>query len=47
MSVALPSVGCMAGDLFDLDAAGLLAAASSAVRVRRLAEVHDLRVLAQ
>ena len=33
--------------LADLDAAGLLAVASSAVRGRRLAEVWDLRVLAQ
>jgi hypothetical protein len=33
--------------LLDLDAAGLLAAASEAVRARRLAEVHELRVLAQ
>ena len=34
-------------DLSDLDAAGLLAAASGAVRARRLAEVRDLEVLAQ
>lgn len=33
--------------LDELDAAGLLAASSSAVRVRRLAEVEDLLVLAQ
>jgi hypothetical protein len=37
----------MDDDLFDLDATALLAAASEAVRVRRLAEVHDLEVLAQ
>jgi hypothetical protein len=40
-------VGCMDGDLRDLDAAGLLAAASWVVRERRLAEVRDLRVLSQ
>jgi len=34
-------------DLHDLDAAGLLAASSRAVRARRLAEVRDLVVLAQ
>jgi antitoxin (DNA-binding transcriptional repressor) of toxin-antitoxin stability system len=34
-------------DLLDLDAAALLAAASEAVRARRLAEVRDLEVLAQ
>ncbi len=34
-------------DLNDLDAGGLLAAASEAVRARRLAEVDDLEVLAQ
>jgi hypothetical protein len=37
----------MDDDLSDLDAAGLLAASSQAVRARRLAEVRDLRVLAQ
>jgi hypothetical protein len=37
----------MNDDLSDLDASGLLAAASDAVRVRRLAEVRDLEVLAQ
>ena len=37
----------MNDDLSDLDAAGLLAAASGAVRARRLAEVRDLEVLAQ
>ncbi len=34
-------------ELDELDAAGLLAASSAAVRVRRLAEVEDLLVLAQ
>ena len=37
----------MPTDLRDLDAAGLLAASSGAVRDRRLAEVQDLEVLAQ
>ncbi len=37
----------MDDDLPDLDASGLLAAASEAVRARRLAEVRDLEVLAQ
>ena len=37
----------MTDNLSDLDAAGLLAAASDAVRERRLAEVRDLEVLAQ
>jgi antitoxin (DNA-binding transcriptional repressor) of toxin-antitoxin stability system len=37
----------MNDDLPDLDAGGLLAAASEAVRARRLAEVRDLEVLAQ
>jgi hypothetical protein len=37
----------MDDDLPDLDAAGLLAASSRAVRARRLAEVRDLNVLAQ
>ena len=37
----------MDDDLTDLDKAGLLAAASGAVRARRLAEVRDLEVLAQ
>ena len=37
----------MTVDLDELDAAGLLAASSAAVRVRRLAEVEDLLVLAQ
>jgi hypothetical protein len=36
----------MNDDLSDLDAAGLLAAASESVRVRRLAEVRELEVLA-
>jgi len=40
-------VGVVEEDLTDLDAAALLAAASEAVRARRLAEVRDLRVLAQ
>ena len=46
MSVVTSSVGFMNDDLPDLDASGLLAAASDAVRVRRLAEVRDLEVLA-
>ena len=37
----------MTGTLTDLDARGLLAAATQAVRQRRLAEVHDLQVLAR
>ncbi len=37
----------MSDALSDLDAAGLLAAATAAVRERRLAEVRDLEVLAQ
>ena len=37
----------MSDTLTDLDAAALLAAASGAVRERRLAEVRDLEVLAQ
>jgi hypothetical protein len=37
----------MEDELTDLDAAGLLAASSGAVRARRLAEVADLQVLAQ
>ena len=41
------SVCLMNDDLPDLDASGLLAAASEAVRARRLAEVRDLEVLAQ
>ena len=41
------SVLCMEPDLTDLDAAGLVAAATEAVRARRLAEVADLEVLAQ
>jgi hypothetical protein len=45
--VVAPSVGLMNDDLSDLDAAGLLAAASGAVRARRLAEVRDLEVLTQ
>ena len=40
------SVGLMNDDLSDLDAAGLLAAASDSVRARRLAEVRELQVLA-
>jgi hypothetical protein len=47
VSVVASSVGPMNDDLSDLDAAGLLAAASGAVRARRLAEVRDLQVLAQ
>ena len=46
LSVVTSSVGLMNDDLSDLDAAGLLAAASGAVRARRLAEVRDLEVLA-
>ena len=41
------SVCAMNEDLSDLDAGGLLAAASEAVRARRLAEVRDLEVLTQ
>ena len=47
MSVVTSSVWLMDDDLPDLDAAGLLAEASGAVRARRLAEVRDLEVLAQ
>ena len=47
LSVARSSVGLMNGDLSGLDASGLLAAATGAVRARRLAEVRDLEVLAQ
>ena len=47
MSVVTSSVSSMNDDLPDLDASGLLAAASAAVRARRLAEVPDLQVLAQ
>jgi hypothetical protein len=47
MSVVASSVIFMSGDLSDLDAAGLVAAASGAVRARRLAEVQDLEVVAQ
>ena len=47
MSVVASSVAFMNDDLLDLDASGLLAAASEAVRARRLAEVRDLQVLAQ
>ena len=46
MSVVTPSVCLMNDDLSDLDAAGLLAAASGSVRARRLAEVRELEVLA-
>ena len=46
MSVVTPSISFMNDDLSDLDAAGLLAAASGAVRARRLAEVRELEVLA-
>ena len=45
--MAPSSVVVMTVDLDELDAAGLLAASSAAVRVRRLAEVEDLLVLAQ
>ena len=47
MSVVASSVCLMNEDLSDLDAGGLLAEASGAVRARRLAEVRDLEVLAQ
>src|SRR3954453_6133088 len=47
MSVVASSVGVMSEDLSGLDASGLLAAASGAVRARRLAEVADLEGLAQ
>ena len=46
LSVVTPSVGVMNDDLSDLDASGLLAAASDSVRARRLAEVRELQVLA-
>ena len=46
LSVVTPSVGLVNDDLSDLDAAGLLAAASDSVRARRLAEVRELEVLA-
>jgi hypothetical protein len=45
--VAIPRIEHMTDTLSELDATGLLAAASGAVRERRLAEVHDLEVLAQ
>jgi hypothetical protein len=45
--VVASSVIPMNHDLPDLDASGLLSAASEAVRARRLAEVRDLEVLAQ
>ncbi len=47
MSVVALSVIAMNDDLENLDAEGLLAASSGAVQARRLAEVHDLHVLAQ
>jgi antitoxin (DNA-binding transcriptional repressor) of toxin-antitoxin stability system len=47
VSVVASSVIPMNDDLPDLDASGLLSAASEAVRARRLAEVRDLEVLAQ
>ena len=47
MSSVVASSVVMDEDLTELDAAGLLAASSAAVRARRLAEVHDLEVLAQ
>ena len=46
MSVVASSVWLMNDDLSDLDANGLLAAATGSVRARRLAEVRDLEVLA-
>ena len=45
--MATSSVGFMEEDLTGLDAAGLLAASTAAVRARRLAEIRDLKVLAQ
>ncbi len=47
LSVGPPTIECMIDTLTDLDAAALLAAASDAVRDRRLAEVRDLELLAQ
>ena len=47
MSVPIRSVGDMDDALLALEAAGLLAASTAAVRRRRLAEVADLLVLAQ
>ncbi len=47
MSVGFGKIERMIDDLQDLDAAGLLARASEAVRARRQAEVNDLEVLAQ
>jgi hypothetical protein len=47
VSVAISRIEHMTDTLSELDATGLLAAASGAVRERRLAEVHDLEVLAQ
>ena len=45
MSVVVASVGGMRSDLHDLDASGLLAAATEAERAGRLAEVHKLELL--
>lgn len=45
--MAIFTIEHMTDTLPELDAAGLLAAAGTAVRARRLAEVHDLEVLAQ
>ena len=47
MSVGFGKIERMIDHLSDLDAAGLLARASEAVRARRQAEVNDLEVLAQ
>ena len=47
MSVAFFTIEHMTDALLELDATGLLALATGAVRDRRLAEVRDLEVLAQ
>jgi hypothetical protein len=47
VSVVASSVFLVDDDLTDLDATALLAVASEAVRARRLAEVWDMKVLAQ
>ena len=45
LSVGTASVFCMSSDLLDLDAAGLLAAATEAERAGRLAEVRKFELL--
>jgi hypothetical protein len=45
VSVVVASVGGVRSDLHDLDASGLLAAATEAERAGRLAEVHKLELL--